>query len=58
MVDSALNKLKLNMMTGDKIQRPQWPPYYVRKYGISNLWKVNMSKGARLVYTLLSESGL
>jgi len=26
--------------------------------GISNLWKFNMSRGARLVYTLLSESGL
>lgn len=58
MVDSALDKLKLNMMIGDKIQRPQWPPYYVRKYGISNLWKFNMSKGSRLVYTLLSENGL
>jgi|SRR2546421_6334242 len=33
-------------------------PYYVRKYGISNLWKFNMSRGARLVYTLLSENGL
>jgi len=30
----------------------------LEKYGISNLWKFNMSKGARLVYTLLSESGL
>ena len=27
------------MMAGDKIQWPQWPPYYVGKYGISNLWK-------------------
>jgi len=57
MVDSSLDQLKLNMMAGDKIQRPQWPPYYVRKYGISNLWKFNMSRGARLVYTLLSENG-
>ena len=57
MVDSALDKLKLNMMAGDKIQRPQWPPYYVGKYSISNLWKFNMSKGSRLIYTLLSENG-
>jgi len=49
MVDSALDELKLNMMTGDKNQRPQWPPYYVGKYGISNLWKFNMSKGWRLL---------
>ncbi len=57
MIDSALDKLKQNMMAGDKIQRPQWPPYYVRRYRISNLWKFNMSKAARLIYTLLSENG-
>ena len=57
MVDSALDKLKQNMMLGEKIQRQQWPPYYVRRYGISNLWKFNMSKAARLIYTLLSENG-
>ena|SRR3989442_14950137 len=57
MVDSALDKLKQNMMAGDKIQRPQWPPHYARGYGISNLWKFNMSKASRLVYTLVSENG-
>ena len=58
MVDSSLDKLKLNMMAGDKIQRPQWRPYHVRKYSISNLWKFKMSRGARLICTLLSENGL
>ena len=57
MVDSALDKLKQNMMAGDKIQRPQWPPYYMRRYSINNLWKYNMSKSSRLIYTLLSENG-
>jgi len=51
------DKLKQNMMAADKIQRPQWPPYYVTRYSISNLWKFNMPKSARLVYTLLSENG-
>jgi len=57
MVDSALDRLKQNMIAGDKIQRPQWPPHYVRHYRVSNIWKLNMSKSARLVYTLLSEQG-
>jgi len=57
MVDSALDMLKQNMMLGDKIQRPQWPPYYDRRYAISNVWKFNMPKAARLIYTLLSENG-
>lgn len=57
MVDSALDKLKQNMMVGEKIQHPQWPPYYVKRYGVSSLWKYNMSRSARLVYTLLSVNG-
>ena len=57
MLDSGLDKLKLNRTLGEKIPRPQWPPYYVKRYGIDNLWKFNLSKGARLVYTLLSEKG-
>ena len=57
MVDSGLDKLKQNMMAGEKVQRPQWPPYYVKRYWINNLWKYNMSKAARLIYTILSENG-
>jgi hypothetical protein len=57
MVDSGLDKLKQNTMAGEKIQRPQWPPFYVKRYAINNLWKYNMSKAARLIYTILSEKG-
>lgn len=57
MVDSGLDKLKQNMMAGEKVQRSHWPPHYVKKYGVTNLWKFNMSRGARLIYTLLSENG-
>jgi hypothetical protein len=56
-VDSGLDKLKQNMTAGEKIQRPQWPPFYVKRYGINNLWKYNLSKAARLIYTVLSEKG-
>ncbi len=57
MVDAGLDRLKGNMMIGDKIARPQWPPFYVKRYQVSNLWKLNLSRGARLVYTVLSENG-
>ncbi len=55
LLDSALDMLKEKPTASIKIHRPQWPPYYVREYGITNLWKLNLSKGARLVYTLLRE---
>lgn len=57
MVDSGLDKLKQNMMVGEKLQRSHWPPYYVRRYRITNLWKYNLSSSARLIYTVLSENG-
>ncbi len=57
LLDSALDGLKANMMLGVKIQRPLWPSFYVRRYGVTNLWKLNLSREARLVYTLLNEHG-
>ncbi len=54
-VDSGLDELKASATAGKKIHRPQWPPYYVRKYRVTNLWKLDLSRGARMIYTVLSE---
>ncbi|HZY94947.1 MAG TPA: hypothetical protein VFE98_08865 [Candidatus Bathyarchaeia archaeon] len=40
---------------GEQIQKRQWPPLYVKRDGIQNLWKFNLSRVARLVYTIVSE---
>ncbi len=56
-MDSVLDALKSNLTVGTKIQKPLWPTYYVRKYGVNNLWKLDLSREARLVYTVLSERG-
>jgi hypothetical protein len=57
LLDSALDSLKVNMTAGVKIQRPLWPTYYLRMYGVNNLWKLDVTREARLVYTLLNERG-
>lgn len=57
MVDSALDALKANMTVGVKIPKPQWPRLYIRRYRINNLWKMDLLRGARLIYTILSEQG-
>jgi hypothetical protein len=57
LLDSALDSLKVNMAAGVKVQRPLWPAYYVRKYAVNNLWKMDVTREARLVYTLLNERG-
>lgn len=45
------------MTAGIKIQKPLWPNYYVRKYAVNNLWKMDPSRESRLIYTVLNESG-
>jgi hypothetical protein len=54
-VDSGLDELKASATAGKKFHRLQWPPYYVRKYRVTNLWKLDLSRGARMIYTVLSE---
>ncbi len=57
MLDSALDNLKSNLTVGAKIQKPLWPDYYTTRFGVNNLWKLDLSREARLVYTVLNERG-
>ena len=57
LLDSALAALKANITVGLKIQKPLWPRHYIRKYRVNNLWKLDLSREARLVYTILTERG-
>jgi hypothetical protein len=54
-VDAGLDALKLNMFAGEKIERKKHPRYYVRKYGVNNLYKFNLDSSTRLIYTLVAE---
>ncbi|MEM2111769.1 MAG: hypothetical protein QXX08_07825 [Candidatus Bathyarchaeia archaeon] len=58
-VNSGLDVLKENMFAGDRIERRKIPKYYVQKYGVNNLYKVNLDSRTRLIYTLVAdESGV
>ena len=57
MIDKGLDRLKENVASGEKIQKTQWPPIYVKRDGVRNLWKLNLSKQARLIYTVFGDSG-
>ena len=51
-ITKATNDLKLNPTYGIKVPRYLWPKEYIQKYAITNLWKLNLPKGWRLVYTI------
>jgi hypothetical protein len=58
-IDKALDILKENMFAGQLIEKREFPKSYVQKYGITNLYKYNLDKSKRLIYTLAAdESGI
>lgn len=54
-VERALDLLKENALSGEKIREEQWPRRYVEKYGIRNLYRYGLGGGYRITYILLSE---
>lgn len=50
-MDIATKKLKNDPTSGIKIQKRIWPKEY-KKLKISNLWKLNLKDGWRLIYTI------
>jgi hypothetical protein len=58
-VDKGLDVLKENMFAGQLVERKKFPKSYVQKFGINNLYKYNLDRSNRLVYTLVAdESGV
>ena len=51
-LERAREILKVNPTYGDHVERKKIPKEYVQKYGIDNLWRVELSKYWRLLYTL------
>jgi len=52
-VDEALDALKENIFAGILVAKNKIPKTYVRKYGITNLYKMNLRGNYRLTYTLI-----
>jgi len=52
----AVKDLKSNAFAGIHVPKRLIPKEYIKKYGINNLWKYDMPKGWRLLYTVTSEN--
>ncbi|MFH0713225.1 MAG: hypothetical protein V1722_01640 [Candidatus Micrarchaeota archaeon] len=51
-LNKAIEKLKFNYRSGEHISKDKIPAFYVVNYGVENLWKLNLDRDYRLVYTL------
>ena len=51
-LNHALENLKRNAYSGIQIPKHLIPKEYANKYGIDNLWKYDLPKGWRLIYSV------
>ena len=53
-IDRVKGWLKENPFAGDQVKKSQIPDYYTQKYGVTNLWRIELSNYWRLIYTIQS----
>jgi len=51
-ISRAIDDLEENAFCGVQIPKKLIPKVYVGKYGVDNLWKYDMPKGWRLIYSV------
>jgi len=51
----ALQNLEEHAHCGIQIPKKQIPKEYVKRYGIKNLWKYDLPRGWRLIYSVLED---
>ncbi len=51
----AIEDLKQDPTCGIKIPKDRWPKIYIKKYGITNLWKYDLPNAWRLIYTIMAD---
>ena len=54
-VKRGLDVLRENMGAGEKVEKRKWPRMYVRKYGIRNLFRLDLDRNYRLTYTIIAD---
>jgi len=47
--------LRENIEAGEKVEKRKWPKMYVRKYGITSLFRLDLDRNYRLTYTIIAD---
>ena len=55
-ITRAINDLKENAFSGIQVPKRLFPKNYIKKYKINNLWKYDLPKGWRLLYTITADN--
>ena len=54
-IKRAIQDLSTNAFAGIKIPKRLFPKEYLQKYNAKNLWKYDLPKGWRLIYTIKAD---
>lgn len=54
-IKRGLDVLRENIEAGEKVEKRKWPKMYVRKYGITNLFRLDLDRNYRLTYTIIAD---
>ena len=52
----AIKDLKENAFAGIQVPKRLIPKEYIQKYGVNNLWKYDLPRGWRLLYTITADN--
>ena len=47
--------MRENIEAGEKVEKLKWPKIYVRKYGITNLFRLDPDRNYCLSYTIIAD---
>ncbi len=54
-INQALDNIEDNSFCGIQIPKKLIPKEYIKKYGVKNLWKYDLPKGWRLIYSIVKD---
>lgn len=54
-INQALDSIEENAFCGIRFPKKLIPKVYTKKYGVQNLWKYDLPKGWRLIYSIVGE---
>ena len=55
LINQALDNIEENAFCGIQISKKLIPKDYISKYNIQNLWKYDLPKGWRLIYSIAND---
>lgn len=54
-IDRGVEKLRRDREAGERIPKRLIPRAYLARYGVTNLWKLNLDRYWRMIYTIVGD---